>query len=52
MNDLERAKLYRRRAGELLAAAKGLTQPEQQRMLLVIAAMYDRLAKQFEEDPD
>jgi hypothetical protein len=48
--DLERAKLYRQRAAELLNSAEHTKDPIQHRMMLAIAAMYHRLAGEFERD--
>jgi hypothetical protein len=46
--ELETARKYRDRAAELLAMAQGMKNSEQSRILLAIAAMYHRLAEQFE----
>jgi hypothetical protein len=49
LHDPERAKLYRQRAAEILNWAEQAQSQEQRRMLLAIAAMYHRLAKQLED---
>jgi len=48
LDDLERAKLYRQRAAELLAHAERTTNEEQKRIMLGIAAAYHRLAEALE----
>ena len=47
-HELETARKYRERAAELLAMAQAMKNSEQSRILLAIAAMYHRLAEQFE----
>jgi hypothetical protein len=47
-DDQSKAKLYRRRAEEILAAAEGMTEPTQRTLLFQIAADYHKLATALE----
>lgn len=47
-NDQSQAKLYRRRAEEILAAAESVTEPTQRALLVQIAADYHKLAVALE----
>jgi hypothetical protein len=49
LDDPEKAKHYRERAADILAWAAGRNE-EQRRILLAIAAMYHRLAAEFEDE--
>jgi hypothetical protein len=49
LNDPDRTEHYRRRAAEILAWAADRNE-EQRRILVAVAAMYHRLAREFEDE--